>query len=101
MFVTETNAKNIVQILYNCNNRFVDDMLKTASNATIKMLNDKLAECIAEKIAENKFISSPKYLSSVTASVESAITDNKIKNMNQLDASIVEFTTKFISDTNS
>ena len=101
MFVTETNAKNIVQILYNCNNRFVDDMLKVASNETIKMLNNKLNECIAEKIAENKFISSPKYLSSITASIESGITDNKIKNMNQLEASVVEFTNKFISDTNS
>ena len=101
MFVNESNAKNIVQILYNCNNRFVDDMLKTASNETIKMINNKFNECIAEKIAENKFISSPKYLSSVTASVESAITDKKIKDMNQLEASIVEFTNKFISDTNS
>ena len=101
IFVNEDNAKNIVQILYNCNNRFVDDMLKVASNETIKMLNNKLNECIAEKIAENKFISSPKYLSSVTASVESAITDKKIKDMNQLEAAIVEFTNKFISDTNS
>jgi hypothetical protein len=101
IFVNEDNAKNIVQILYNFNNRFVDDMLKVASNETIKMLNNKLNECIAEKIAENKFISSPKYLSSITASIESGITDNKIKNMNQLEASVVEFTNKFISDTNS